>query len=88
MQARAGAIDELMASGALEDATGTSKDSITVELERMASASEVETRSPQMKAELSGGATAPAVEAPAAPAVEAGEDRQQPRSPSRRHDES
>src|SRR5690606_2708079 len=33
MQARAGAIDELVASGALDDATGTSKDSITAELE-------------------------------------------------------
>ena len=73
MQARAGAIDELMASGALEDATGTGKDSITAELERMASTSEVEDTLAQMKAELSGGATAPAVEAPAAPAVEAGE---------------
>ena len=71
MQARAGAIDELIASGALEDATGTSKDSITAELERMASTNEVEDTLAQMKAEISGGSTAPAVEAPAAPAVEA-----------------
>ena len=35
MQARAGAIDELLASGALDDATGTAKDDITAELERM-----------------------------------------------------
>src|SRR5512143_810174 len=34
MQARAGAIDELLASGALEDATGSTKDDIQVELER------------------------------------------------------
>ncbi len=71
MQARAGAIDELLASGALDDATGTSKDSITAELERMSANSEVEDTLAQMKAELAGGTAAPAVEAPTAPAVEA-----------------
>lgn len=69
MQARAGAIDELMASGALEDATGTGKDNITAELERMASASEVEDTLAAMKAELSGGSAPAAVEAPGKPAV-------------------
>lgn len=54
MQARAGALDELMASGALEDATGLSKDSITVELERMASDSEVEAQLAAMRQELGG----------------------------------
>ena len=72
MQARAGAIDELMASGALEDATGTGKDSITAELERMASTSEVEDTLAAMKAELAGGSAPQAVEAPATPAVESG----------------
>lgn len=72
MQARAGAIDELVASGALDDATGTSKDSITAELERMASTSEVEDTLAAMKAELSGGTAPSAVEAPATPAVEPG----------------
>jgi phage shock protein A len=67
MQARAGAIDELMASGALEDATGTGKDSITVELERMASTGEVEDTLAAMKAELSGGTPPAAVEAPKQP---------------------
>lgn len=71
MQARAGAIDELLASGALDDATGTTKDSITTELERMASNSEVEDTLAAMKAEISDGTPAPAVEAPAPPAVEA-----------------
>jgi phage shock protein A len=71
MQARAGAIDELLASGALDDATGTSKDSITAELERMSATSEVEDTLAQMKAELAGGTAVPAVEAPAAAAVEA-----------------
>lgn len=52
MQARAGAIDELMASGALEDTTGTGKDSITLELERMASESEVEAQLAAMKNQL------------------------------------
>src|ERR671915_578564 len=42
MQARAGAIDELLASGALEDPTGTAKDDITLELEQLASTSDVE----------------------------------------------
>jgi len=55
MQARAGAIDELLASGALDDASGTSKDSITLELERMSSNSEVEDELAAMKAQLSGG---------------------------------
>ncbi len=52
MQARAGAIDELMASGALSDPSGMSKDSITVELERMASDSEVEAQLAAMKNQL------------------------------------
>ena len=62
MQARATALDELMASGALEDVTGTSKDSITLELERMASQSEVEDTLSKMKAEIDGPAATPAIE--------------------------
>ena len=42
LQARAGAIDELLASGALEDATGSTKDDIQLELQRMSSQSGVE----------------------------------------------
>lgn len=52
MQARAGAIDELMASGALNDPSGMSKDSITVELERMASETEVEAQLAALKNQL------------------------------------
>ncbi len=59
MQARAGAIDELLASGALDDATGTSKDSITLELERMSSGSDVENELAAMKAQLAPAASAP-----------------------------
>jgi len=56
MQARAGAIDELMASGALDDPTGTSKDDITLELERMSSGSDVDSELARMKAQLGGSA--------------------------------
>src|SRR6202050_5310238 len=41
MQARAGAIDELLASGALNDPTGTSTDDIQLELDRMSSTNDV-----------------------------------------------
>lgn len=68
MTARAGALDELMASGALDDATGTSKDTISAELERMASTNEVESQLAAMRAELSGSQPAPAIE-PAGPAA-------------------
>jgi len=50
MQARAGAIDELLASGALDDPTGTAKDDITLELEQLASTSDVENELARMKA--------------------------------------
>ncbi|MFY9231999.1 MAG: PspA/IM30 family protein [Candidatus Nanopelagicales bacterium] len=52
MQARAGAIDELVTSGALTDVTGVGKDDITVELERMASENDVNTQLEAMKREL------------------------------------
>ena len=44
LQARAGAIDELLASGALDDVSGTAKDDLTVELERLSSEGDVEQR--------------------------------------------
>lgn len=59
MQARAGAIDELLASGALEDPTGTAKDDITLELEQLASTSDVESELAQMKASIGAGGSAP-----------------------------
>src|SRR5215218_5729881 len=59
MQARAGAIDELIASGALEDATSLNRgDDIARELEAMSSESEVEAE----LARLKGGSTPPAIE--------------------------
>ncbi len=59
MQARAGAIDELLASGALDDPSGTTKDSISAELDRLSSDSDVELELARMKQELGGGAPAP-----------------------------
>src|SRR4051794_20670277 len=58
MQARAGAIDELLASGALDDPTGTTKDDITLELEQLASTSDVENELARMKAALGTGPAA------------------------------
>ena len=62
LQARAGAIDELLASGALDDPSGSQKDDITAELERMASTSDVEAQLAAMKAELGGSTPPPAIE--------------------------
>src|SRR5699024_4135929 len=42
LQARAGAVDEQIASDALEDVTGTSKDDITAQLDALSSDSDVE----------------------------------------------
>jgi phage shock protein A len=69
MQARAGAIDELLASGALDDPSGMAKDDITLELEQLASTSDVENELAQMKAAISAGpgAAPQAIEAQQAP---------------------
>jgi phage shock protein A len=56
MQARAGAIDELMASGALEDAVGGKRDDIQSELEAMSASSDVERELAMLKGELTTGA--------------------------------
>jgi phage shock protein A len=52
LQARGDAIDELLTSGALDDPTGTSKDNLTLELEKLASGNEVEGQLAALKAEL------------------------------------
>jgi len=49
LQARSGAIDELLASGALEDATGSTKDDIQAELDRMSSNVDVEAELTRLK---------------------------------------
>ena len=62
MQARAGAIDELVASGALEDVSSTGKDNLTLELERMASQSQVGDELAKMRLELGSGGNPAAIE--------------------------
>jgi phage shock protein A len=62
MQARAGAIDELMAGGALDDPMGMGKDSITAELEQMASQAEVESSLAAMKDEIGSAQKKPEIE--------------------------
>jgi phage shock protein A len=56
MQARAGAIDELMASGALDDAVGGRRDDIQNELDMMSASSDVERELSRLKGELTTGA--------------------------------
>ena len=52
MQARAGAIDELMASGALDDAVGGKRDDIQSELDSMSASSDVERELAMLRGEL------------------------------------
>ncbi|MEU4493391.1 PspA/IM30 family protein [Streptomyces sp. NPDC023998] len=63
MQARAGALDELLASGALEDATlPAGRDDIQAELERVTAGSDVDKELARMKAQLPAPSTPPAVD--------------------------
>jgi phage shock protein A len=84
MKARAGAIDELMASGALDDmVTGSSRDDIQAELDRIGASNSVDRELEQMKASLASSAPrqiegsqagAGSAEPASAPAVEQGGD--------------
>lgn len=56
MQARAGAIDELMASGALDDAVGGQRDDIQSELDMLSASSDVENELSRLKGEITAGA--------------------------------
>jgi phage shock protein A len=60
MQSRAGAIDELMASGALDDLSSSS-DPIQAELDRVTADNSVETELARIKGELGGGDEAPSI---------------------------
>jgi len=71
MQARAGAIDELIASGALTDSSGTTKDDITVELERLSSSAAVDAELDRLKSEIGAAPDTPQIAASAAPATPA-----------------
>ena len=65
LQARAGALDELIASGALDDATlPAGRDDIQAELERVTAGSDVETELARMKAALPASTGPAAVEGP------------------------
>ncbi|MBB5140049.1 phage shock protein A [Thermocatellispora tengchongensis] len=77
MQARAGAIDELLASGALDDFTGQ-RDDIQAELDRMGATTDVELELQRMKAELGQG---PAPR----DAIEAGPQQAQQAPPTQQH---
>jgi phage shock protein A len=62
MQARAGAVDELIASGALEDASAQPNDDISRELQQLSAGQDVDAELAAMKAQLEGGSTPPAIE--------------------------
>jgi phage shock protein A len=70
LQARAGAIDELLASGALDDVSGTAKDDLTVELEQLSSQGDVELELARLKGEIAGGKAPDAIEGSASPAAQ------------------
>ncbi len=78
LQARSGAIDELLASGALDSPVSGGQDDISLELQQMASGSDVDTELAALKAELGGSATPKALEAePEVPVEVAPEQRKQ-----------
>ncbi|MBK7819487.1 MAG: PspA/IM30 family protein [Tessaracoccus sp.] len=77
LQARASAVDELLASGALEDPTGTVRDDITRELDMLAADSSIENELAAMKAQLAGGPAArPELQAAPDAAASASEESQ------------
>jgi phage shock protein A len=55
MQARAGAIDELLASGALDDALGGHRDDIQSELDAISAGSDVESELSRLRGEIASG---------------------------------
>jgi phage shock protein A len=59
LQARAGAVDELLASGALDDVTATPGGDIQAQLDALSRGSSVDVELARMKAELGAGAPAP-----------------------------
>jgi len=58
LQARAGAVDELISAGAIDDPTDMHKDDITRELDALSADSSVEQELSAMKAQLTGGSSA------------------------------
>jgi phage shock protein A len=70
MKARAGAIDELMASGALDDVVSGPRDDIQAELDRMGANHDVDAELERMKAELGQGAAPKEIEGAAGGAAD------------------
>lgn len=62
LQARAGAVDELMASGAIEDPTRSYGDDITRELDALTSDQAIESELSALKAQLGSGDSRPEIE--------------------------
>jgi len=73
MQARAGAVDELLASGALDDVTAEPGGDIQAQLDALSAGSSVDAELAKMKAELGSGAPPPK-EIPSAGQTAAGEE--------------
>jgi len=63
MKARAGAIDELMAAGALDDMVGGPRDDIQAELDRMGASQDVDAELARLKGEISQGGAPRQIEA-------------------------
>jgi phage shock protein A len=72
MKARAGAIDELMASGALEDMVSGPRDDIQAELDRMGASNSVDLELERLKGEIAQGSAPRQIEG-AAPGVADGQ---------------
>jgi phage shock protein A len=66
MRARAGALDELMASGAIDDMVSGPRDDIQLELDRMGASHDVDAELARLKGELSQGSAPREIEASAA----------------------
>lgn len=66
LQARSGAVDELIASGALEDVTAHPGGDIEAELAKLSAGASVDAELERIRAELGPGASPKAIEAPAA----------------------
>jgi phage shock protein A len=66
MRARAGALDELMASGAIDDMVSGPRDDIQAELDRMGASHDVDAELARLKGELSQGSAPKEIEASAA----------------------
>jgi phage shock protein A len=73
MKARAGALDELMASGALDDQVSGPRDDIQAELDRMGASHDVDAELERMKTELAPGSAPRQIEATGPTAPDAAE---------------